>query len=298
MKLPDFFLVGAPKCGTTALADHLKQHPQVFIPRRKELDYFGADLCIVNRPRLTFAEYQAFYADAEDQKRSGDASVWSLYSRCAAEEIRAFCPTASIVIMLRDPVEVMYALHSHNLYTGNETILDFAEALAAEEDRRQGRRLGRRARVRHLLHYRDAVRYTEQVRRYLDVFGRSSVHVIVFEDFQRDVRGVYRGVCDFLGVDPGFEPDFRVVNANKHIRSRLVVSLLRMTAPPKRAVIRSPVDRLWRALRTRVRAWNVSYAPRRPLDPELRRQLKGEWRPEIEALSALLGRDLTGWCRA
>jgi hypothetical protein len=297
MRLPDFFIVGAPKCGTTALASYLKAHPEVFIPRHKELDYFGADLQIRNRPRLTWVEYQAFYAEAADAKRAGDASVWSLYSARAAQEIKAVCPAADIVIMLRDPVEMMYALHAEHVSTGSETIRDFARALAAEDDRRQGRRLGRRARVRTLFHYRDAARYSGQVRRYLDTFGRDKVHIVLFDDFQAATARTFRDVCDFLGISRDFAPEFRVVNPSKRIRSRLVVNLLRLTAPPKRATVGSPVDRAWRALRTRIRRWNVTYAPRRPLDPHLHRRLDAEFLPEMAALSDLIGRDVTHWCR-
>jgi hypothetical protein len=297
MKSPDFFVVGAPKCGTTALVDYLKGHPEVFIPAKKELNHFGADLRIADRPRPTRAQYLQFFAGASDEKRAGEGSVWSLFSRRAAAEIKEFCPTAGIIVMLRDPVETMYALHAQHLSTGVESIRDFAAALAAEPDRVQGRQLAGRERLVDCLRYRDAVRYTAQVRRYLDVFGRDQVHVIIFDDFARATADVYRGVCEFLNVNPEFQPDFRVVNRSKQVRSRLLVDALRWSAPAVRPGPPRGPARAWRALRWRLKRWNTAEAPRPPMDSGLRQQLIAEYRPEVEALGDLLGRDLSGWCR-
>jgi hypothetical protein len=298
MRSPDFFLIGAPKCGTTALASYLKQHPEIFIPRKKELNYFGADLRIRKRPRLTRDEYLAFYAEAADQKRAGDASILTLYSPDALREIRDLCPTAGIIVMLRDPVEQMHAMHAENLVTGNESIADFAEALAAEPERLQGRRLrGMERMVVDTLCYRRLATYTDHVRRWMDAFGRENVHVIVFDDFSRATAATYRAVCEFLGVDPTFEPDVRVVNPSKRVRSQAVASLLKRTAPPVRAGQGPPLERLWRAVRSRIRRWNREDAPRRSMDPALKARLQAEFRPEVERLGALLGRDLTAWCR-
>ena len=87
MRRPDFFIVGAPKCGTTAMIDYLKQHPEVFVPDRKELDYFGSDL-VFKGHRLTEAEYLSFFSRATTEKRAGEGSVWYLHSTTAALEIK------------------------------------------------------------------------------------------------------------------------------------------------------------------------------------------------------------------
>src|SRR6266545_5937438 len=133
MRRPDFFIVGAPKCGTTALNDYLKDHPEIFISARKELHFFGSDLVFRGPRRITEQEYLSFFAPARHEKRLGEASVWYLYSQQAAAEIKAFSPAARIIIMLRNPVDMMYSLHSQRLYNGRETISDFAKALATEE---------------------------------------------------------------------------------------------------------------------------------------------------------------------
>jgi Sulfotransferase domain len=157
--------------------------------------------------------------------------VWYLYSQQAATEIRAFNPATRIIIMLRNPIDMMYSLHSQRVYNDNENIADFAEALAAEADRRQGKRLYHKASDAMGSLYRAAATYTPQVQRYFTTFGRERVLVIIFDDFVRTTSEVYRQTCEFLEVDSQFRPEFRIVNANKGIYSPALRSFLRY--PPK-----------------------------------------------------------------
>ena len=85
MKRPDFFIVGAPKGGTTAMNNYLRQHPQIFMSPRKEAHHFGADLYAPHWARDE-AAYLALFAGAGDEKRIGEASVWYLLSQHAAGE--------------------------------------------------------------------------------------------------------------------------------------------------------------------------------------------------------------------
>src|SRR5436190_21521408 len=110
MKTPNFFIVGAPKCGTTAMYEFLKQHPQIFMTR-KEVDFFGSDLYMKERIRDESAYLQLFAA-ATDEFRVGEGSVWYLYSKRAAAEIKRFVSDARIIIQLRDPTDMIYSLHS------------------------------------------------------------------------------------------------------------------------------------------------------------------------------------------
>ena len=297
MRKPDFFIVGAPKCGTTALNAYLQQHPDIFLPQKKEINFFGADL-IFYKPRVTQEQYLAYFTETKEKKRVGEAAVWYLYSKLAAAEIKEFNPDASIIIMLRNPVDMMYSLHGQRLYNDNENILDFAEALAAEEDRKQGRRLYQNAANAMGFFYREAARYTQQVQRYLEIFGRPRVHVIIFDDFKSDTPLVYRKTCAFLQVDPQFQPEFTVINPSKTVRSETFRGFLRYPPPSVRRLVRllklHPVQ--W-GLKDWLRRLNTKPEPRGPIDPELKRRLQGEFLPEVQQLSELLGRDLTHWCR-
>src|SRR5258706_10449866 len=108
---PDFFIVGAPKCGTTAMNDYLGQHPDIYMAP-KELHYFGADLKI--KDKISESAYLQYFKNAGNKKILGEASVWYLFSGTAAKEIKNFSPDAKILIMLRNPVEVVYSLHSQH----------------------------------------------------------------------------------------------------------------------------------------------------------------------------------------
>src|SRR5665647_751711 len=113
LKRPDFFIVGAPKCGTTAMNNYLAQHPDVFMAQ-KEIHYFGSDLKM--RVKVSESEYLNYFQNAEEKKLIGEASVWYLFSEKAAAEIKAFSPQAKIIIMLRDPIDVLHSLHSQHLF--------------------------------------------------------------------------------------------------------------------------------------------------------------------------------------
>jgi hypothetical protein len=296
---PDFFIPGAPKAGTTALYDYLRQHPQIFLPAAKELHYFGSDLERRRTPRPTLGEYLRYFADARDELRVGEASVRYLHSRLAAREIAEFSPGARAIIMLRDPVEMMYAMHSELVFIGAEDIEDFADALAAEDDRRRGRRIPPGANRPVALLYRDSARYTEQVERFFDALGRERVHVILYDDFKADTLAAVRDVLRFLEVDDTFEPAIRVVNPSKRSRSRLVRDVAANPPGFLRAVARAvmPAHLRKRVFRT---VLNMNARPERrpPMDPQLRRRLRAEFAPEVERLGRLLERDLSAWSAA
>lgn len=294
MPRPDLFIVGAPKCGTTAMCRYLEAHPEVFLAERKDLHFFGSDLAFRGRRREELAAYLARFDEAGEARRVGEASVWYLYSARAAAEIAAFEPEARVIVMLRDPVEVMHALHSQYLLNGlgDEDITDFAEALAAEADRREGRRIPPHNRLPETLQYRKVVRFSGQVARYLEVFGPERVHVLLQDELKADTAGAYRGVLEFLDVDPDFQPDLGRVNANKVVRSRALREVVARTPRGAKELLPTGLrDRLRRGLRS----LNSKHARRPPLDPALRARLQAELRPEVEALEALLDRDLSAW---
>jgi hypothetical protein len=296
LRRPDFFIVGAPKSGTTAMYEYLSAHPDIFMSPVKEPNYFGSDIERRRTPRISLDEYLALFADARNAKRVGEASVRYLHSTNAAREIAEFNADARAIIMLRYPPDMMYAMHSELLFLGAEDIDDFGEALEAEHDRLQGRRIPAGANKPAALLYRASARYSEQVERYFDALGRQRVLVIIYDDFRRDVAAEYAQTLRFLDVDAAFTPAFRVVNANKQVRSRTITRLV--SNPPR--VVSAAARRLLPATARRrvfrsALALNASAKERRPMDPNLRRKLRTEFAPEIRRLETLLGRELPEW---
>ena len=296
MQRPNFFVVGAPKCGTTALHSYLSQHPDVFLAK-KEIHYFGADLDFRYRQRRSERDYLGLFAAAGSESHLGDGSVWYLYSTRAAREIASFQPEARIVIMLRNPVDMMYSLHSQFVYAGDEDLPSFPDALAAEEERRRGHGIPRGARLPRALLYRDVARYAAQVERYFDVFGTSRVHIILFDELKQDPEIAYASTLRFLGAAPDHSVDFAIVNPNTVRRSGWLARHMAVPRPGVRRFVRLllPVGRWRRATARKVSQINTVRRSRTPLEGDLRKALTEELAVDIRKLEALISRDLNAW---
>jgi hypothetical protein len=306
---PNFFIVGAPKCGTTSMHEYLQRHPDVFMPFFKEPHYFGSDLQgsrfrqFRNKPD----RYLKLFRDARGEKRLGESSPWYLVSRRAAEEIQAYDPGAKIIIMVRNPIDMMYSMWSQFRYSGNEQIENFEEALAAEADRRAGRRIRRAAHCITGLYYRDMARFVEQVPRYFDRFGRENVLVVIFDDFRADTASVFDTVLDFLELDQDFKMSFDIRNPNKEVRLEWLQKIIvnsgfsLMLLKDRLTYLATTHSLAPYSYRTRVVKGVIAvyskYERRSPLTSDLRKRLAGELECEIDALSALLDRDLSHWYR-
>ena len=295
-RIPNLFIVGAPKCGTTALWSYLGSHPEIF-SAGKEYHFFGSDLMYRHQSRPDHESYLAYFSQAKEERYLLDASVGYLVSERAAAEIASFSPDCRIIAILRDPIDMMHSLHSELLFQGDEDVADFGTALGLEEARQRGEHIPESCQSVWALFYRKVAHYSGQLARYVDAVGRERVHVIVFDDFKADVEDSYRQILEFLEIDPMFQPEFPVVNANKVARSSSMVRLLRTPPPIVRRIGRMTVwnQRSRRAVGGRLQTLNAGRRPRQPVDPDLRRALHDEFRVEVEALGALLGRDLSGW---
>ena len=285
MRKPNLFIVGAPRCGTTSLWSYLKGHPEIFMSSEKELYFFDADLRTNPATTISLEKYLRHFSTAGDEKKIGEATPSYLRSPGAPRAIKEFSPTAQIIIMLRNPVDVMHSLHSGALY-GLEPITDFEAALAMDATRTGRERVG----------YRDLTDFPSQVQRYLDLFGRENVHTIIYDDLKRDPAAVYQDTLRFLGVRLGFTPQFIILSANERVRN---IRLQRTLSRPSRA-LRHLSALVPSGLRPRIRRalfnCNLEVRPRPPMDLELRRRLQKEFEPKVEQLSKLLGCDLSGWC--
>lgn len=294
---PDFFIVGAPKCGTTALHSALRGHPEVFLPENKEPHFFAKDLdigegwCVRDE-----ADYLGLFRNCGDAARVGEASPWYLFSKTAAQEIHAFQGEAKILILLRDPVDLIHSVHLQHLNTANEDLFDLSEALEAEPERARGERLPAHAPFPDCLAYRSIAKLSEQVERYLDVFGQQRVKVLLLDDLRADEGAFLRDVCSFLEVEEREDLKMERRNPSRdltsvdlmlkrlHYRSRLIPGLQRRLPPSAKSLYRGAVRLL-----PAKRKVGISQA--------LRAELSLELREDVERLALLIDRDLSGWCR-
>jgi len=304
---PNFFIVGAPKCGTTSLHEYLQRHPDVYMPFYKEPHFFGSDLIgsRFEQFRGKPDKYLRLFHDAQSEARIGESSPWYLVSENAAQEIKNYNPDAKIIMILRNPVDMMYSMWSQFRYSGNEQIEIFEDALAAEPARKQGQMIRRAAHCVTGLFYRQMATYAPQVERYFDVFGKDNVKVIVFDDFKADTAGVYHDVLNYLEIDSSFTTSFDVVNPNKEVRMEWLQKMILSTGfslmllkdrLTYMATTSSFVPYTYRtgAVKGVISAY-TKYEKRSPLTPELRQRLATEMAKEIDALGHLLDRDLSHW---
>ncbi|MEM9461354.1 MAG: sulfotransferase domain-containing protein [Myxococcota bacterium] len=282
---PDFFLVGAPRSGTTSMFTYLKQHPEVYVSVHKEPHFFGSDLSIQPHTVRDREVYLSLFVDARDDQRVGEGSVWYLRSTQAAREISTQCIDAKIIIMLRDPIEMIRSLHSLYLRTGNEDLHELTAAINAQDDRRAGRRIPSNAYFPEGLLYTEATCYHKGVRRYLDVFGPRQVKILIFEDYAADPAAVYRETLRFLQIDPTFVPTWDLPTANRQMRPAVLRQLRRLgqVCPDLLTVMRGRGQQ--------------HLGPKAPLDQALRARLRERLAGDVAELSMLLDRDLSHWCR-
>jgi len=280
---PNVFIAGMPRSGTTSLYTYLKQHPDIYLSVYKEPHFFGKDLTQNAYSIQDEAVYYSLFDRAAGYSAVGEGSVWYLTSRTAASEIRAFNPSAKIIIMLRNPVDMIYSLHSLYVRTGNEDSTDFGEALDRQQARENGESLPSGCYFPEGLFYTRVAAYYEKIKRFTDTFGMEGVHFVIFDDFAADTARSYREVLDFLGVDTGFRAVFDLKEADVSIRKR-VFNEIRHAHPEVRKKLAS---------KTGLRAHK---GPRREkLSPELIARLRSLFKEDIEKTGRLIGRNLTHW---
>ena len=206
---PNLFIVGAAKAGTTSLAAWLGEHPEVFMSPVKEPHWFLGE-----PPSFceSETEYLELFAGAGEEKILGEASTGYLLDPEVPRRIAKYSPDARIVICVREPVSRAHsAWRQARFKTGCET-LDFQAALRAESGRAGSEEYAARVRQFWGVYppqtlYLDASMYAERVARYREVFGAERVFVVVFEELVSDPSVTFRGLCRFLGIDEGFEPE-------------------------------------------------------------------------------------------
>jgi sulfotransferase family protein len=296
---PNFFIVGAPKCGTTALYEYLRPHPNIFMPELKEPHFFARDLGTYPRVK-TLQEYtEIFAASTEEHLRVGEASVYYLRSSVAIRNIREFNPEARIIAMFRNPVEMVHSLHSQLLHVAEERESDFETAWRLQERRSRGVDLPPGSRGAFLLQYEQVGLFGTQTQRLLSIFPPEQVKLILYDDFAASPRSVYDEVIDFLGIPHDNRTEFPRINENKRARITWLRHFSRKPPPILRQVYLNIKQALgpegMNAIKRKVVELNTVKERRQPLSPEFRAELVETFREEVALLSRLLNRDLSHW---
>jgi len=301
IKIPNLFIVGHPRSGTSSLHSYLDQHPDIFMTVIKEPNYFALDFREASDryhnkklyfPFRTREQYLRLYRKWGDEKIAGEATATNLCSKVSAREIHRFNPQAKIIMMFREPVDFLYSYHSATQFALGEHLNNFEEALLAENRRREGRDLSKRVINPSWLFYSEFIKYADQISRFAAYFYRQQIKIIIFDDVKNDTPGTYRDILSFLEVNPDFKPSFDIVNPNKQIRWPLIKKYT-LDSPYFRKTLRLLFsDETYAGFKNFYKNKIVKYKPRPDLDDNVRRKWMNNARPEVENLSRMLNIDL------
>jgi len=286
---PNFFIIGAPKCGTTSLAAWLAENPEIYFSPTKEPHFFNTDH---RRFINTLQGYENLFADAREHHRAvGEASVWYMYSTTAVPNILAYNSDARFIVMLRNPVEMAPSLHEELVFTGREDVKDFTEAWNLQELRQSGQHLPSMVWEPKYVQYGAACGVGAQLDRVLQFVRRDRMKIILLEDLAAQPAAVYRSVLEFLEVNDDGRTEFTAHNPAKKRRSALFLRLAWLSVTIKSTLGIEGGLGLWKHFD----AWNRTERKRAPIDQQMRASLRDYFRTDVERLQALTGRDLRHW---
>lgn len=290
--VPNTFIIGAPRSGTTQLYRLLGQHPEIFMSDNKEPWFFafgpahqpfrgpGDGAGVTNR-----AAYDALFEASGDCPVVGEASTLYLSSRVAPEAIRREAPGARLIAVLRDPCDRAYSNYAQHRWQEREK-LEFREAIEAGPERVQSG-------WAPFWDYLDMSRYGAQLQRWRVAFPPDQMLVLLFDDLVADPVAVAARTYAFLGVDAQFEPIHdQPVNPSGAPRAGRLHHFMRGDSSAKAALKRA----IPAPLRRRARA-QIDTRNRRPdrLSGRDRAWLLPQLRHDIELASKLTGLDLSSW---
>lgn len=295
---PDFFILGAPKCGTSTLYEMLRVHPSVFLPESKvEPHYFSTDIALNSRHPST-ESYLSMFRDAPVGAIIGEASTWYLYSEDAVENIMNFNPVAKCIVLLRNPVDMAQSLHAFNLVKHHEDVREFELAWSLQSERRQGRRLPTHVIDPAFVQYYDACALADSVERFLDIVPASQRLVLIYEDFFSDPVSGFSQVCTFLGIPPVSLDAVPHANPRRSWRNRKLAEFL--DYPPRSLrVLYGPAKRVANSIGLHplrmINRLNASSSRGVTMRAEFRDELLSVFSANNEKMRRLLNASLEKW---
>jgi hypothetical protein len=300
MALPDFFLLGAPKSGTTGLHAALSGHPDLFLSPVKEPKFF---LCEGPPPReggpgdahsyrewiWQRNEYERLFDGAPPGTRRGESTALYLADDAAHERIHALVPGARLIAVLRDPVDRAYSNWAHLWADGLEPISDFVDACAAEPERTA-------AGWAPFWRYLETGRYGRQLTHLGTLFPRDQIHVIRYKELVDEPRETLDGICRFLGVREGLLSEAPSLNVGGYVAPTLYTQTLQALFRSGASIGSLFPPQVWRKASLPLQ-WLIQRTPQHR--PELseadRAKLVGYFDDDITLVEQLTGWDLTQW---
>lgn len=286
MNVPNFFIVGAAKAGTTSLHQYLSAHPEIVMPDHKEPNYFTHEeieeqgLYYKKENVSSKAAYLSLFSGKGSVK--GEASVSYLFYPKTAKKIKAMNPEAKIVIVLRDPTKRAYSHYQMDKRLGyvDECFTVLLQRKAIHP-------------LRHLYYQQffELGLYYEQVKRYMDTFSPDQLCILLFDDLIEQPEDTVRKIYRFLGVDDTvIIPTIKKHNEHKEPRNKWIKHLYRNPS------LRKSLKRITPGfLRKQIERVGFDNTKAEPLSIENRKALREYYKSDVQQLEKLIGRDLSEW---
>lgn len=292
IRKPNFFIIGAPKCGTTSLAAWLIEHPQIYFSPIKEPFFFSSD---VFQSYSSWGEYLGLFEDAnEDHIAIGEGSTHYLFSQIAVRDIEEAFEEPKYIVIVRDPVDMAYAFHQQQIYGLNEDIQDFEKAWRLSPERRAGKQVPTSCQSPILLDYQNFCLIGEQIERLVAVVPKERVLILKLDDFRIDSRKEYLKVLRFLGLEDDGKENFQVYNQAKRWRyrwqGRIVRALSKFINEIKYK--RQLLPRKSLGVVDFLKQKTLISDQRPKLTPAFEQELRAFYRDDVTLLSRLLEEDL------
>ncbi len=293
-RMPNLFIIGAAKAGTTALYDYLTQHPQVFLSRVKEPMFFSRDEHYARG--LDWYE-DVYFEGAEDYPVRAEATPHYLYwSEKVAPRIKEVYGDRPVkfIVSFRDPVSRAYSWYWNMVREGRED-LTFEEALRVEESRLEQNRHELYQLGSMVYGYSAGSRYASLLQPFLRLFPATSFFFVFQDDLKSHVNETCREIFEFLGIEPSIQINTSNSNPAAMPRSRFLHKTLRRRSSFKEFIKPFIPTRVRRPLKKKMMHVNLKETPYVPLDPQLAHELRLNYKTEIETLEKITGRELSSW---
>ncbi len=306
IKIPNLFIVGAPKCGTTSLHYWLSQHPEIFMSKPKEPRFFCTDQIKeadnFHNKKIDYFQYRQWekylnlFKNVGDEKIVGESTPRYLYSHEAPKKIYNFNQNAKIIILLREPFEFLRSYHSQIL-KNQENIKSFKRAMQIEAKRKNNqKKIPKSAVAPSFLYYQDLINFHRYIENYKNIFPNNQIKIILLDDLKNDPIDTYKNILKFLNIKNfNFIPSVEVKNKNKKIYSTFLKifakssSYKKAKAPFQKIIPKKIRSKLFYTLKNK----NIKTKERKPIKESMRVELMKEFKPEVENLSRILNRDLS-----
>ena len=287
---PTFFIIGAPKCGTTSLHHYLSNHSQITMSVPKEPHYFSTD--IKNGGIRNKEEYLDCFSHSDNKTVAiGESSTLYLYSRVAVQKIYDYDKRSKFIVMVRNPIEIAQSFHQVALKVFGETETNFQKAWLLEKNRKAGKKIPKGCIDSQLILYGNIAKIGQQIERFISYISRENIHFIVYDDFKKFTKHEYVKVLKFLEVDSEVPMNFPLHNKSRRIKSETVTRLTNYASSlKKRLNIKTRFN-----VANKIHKVNVTDQPLNKLPKHFLLKMDKYFQHDFNLISEFVNKDLSKW---